>query len=177
MEHAITVPNSKINPSNSLDDVRSISLTSSPRKILERIIVKELWKAFTPKLDHCHFGNIKGSSTVHTIVDLINYITPNEDKRLEVAATIDLRKAFDLIDHATLIKKMISLGFRQGWVKWASTFINLRSQRTRANNRTSEEIKLHCGVPQGTVLGPLLFLIMVNEDNILQRRSANLWTT
>ena len=166
-KRAMTVPIPKTNPPTSLDDLRPISLTPIPSKILERIIAKELWKFFSSKLDRHQFGNISGSSTVHYLVDLINYVTSNVDSRLEVTtATIDLRKAFDLIDHTILIKKMISLGFHEGWVKWISSFIDLRSQKTRANNEISEEVELHCGVPQGTVLGPLLFLIMVNEDNI-----------
>nr|XP_027218878.1 uncharacterized protein LOC113811351 [Penaeus vannamei] len=71
--------------------------------------------------NHHQFGNIKGSSTVHYLVDLINYITSNVDKRLEVTiVAIDLRKAFDLIDHTALIKKMIPLGFHEAWVKWIS---------------------------------------------------------
>lgn len=71
-KRAITVPIPKTNPPNSLDDLRPISLTPIPCKILERIIAKELWKIFAPKLDHRQFGNTKGSSTVHYLVDLTN---------------------------------------------------------------------------------------------------------
>ncbi|XP_069975515.1 uncharacterized protein [Penaeus vannamei] len=163
-KRAITVPIPKTSPPNSLDGLMPISLTPIPCKILERIIAKELWKIFAHKLDHRQFGNTKDRSTVHYLVDLINYITSNVDKILEVTTvTIDLRKALDLIDHTTLVKKMISMGFHKGWVKWISSFINLRSLRTRANNQISDEIDLHCGVPQVTVLDPLLFLIMVHD--------------
>lgn len=117
-KRAIIAPIPKTNPPDSLDDLRPISLIPIPCKILESIIAKALWKPFTPIFDHCQFGNIKGSSTVHELVDLITYITRNIDKRLEVTTvTIDLRKAFDLIYHATLIKKIISLGFQEGWGK------------------------------------------------------------
>lgn len=104
MEAAITALIPKTNPPNSLDDLRSISLTPIPWKILEIIIAKELWKIFAPKLDHRRFGNI------HSPLPSWLYITSNVDKRLEVTTvTIDLRKVFDLINHTTLIKKMISL--------------------------------------------------------------------
>lgn len=123
-------------------------------------------KSFTPKFDHCSFGNFKGSSTVHYQLYLMNFITSNVNKRLEVTTvTIDVGKTLDLINHSTLTKKIISQEFHKGCVKWIS-FINLRPNRTRTNNKTSDEIILHCGVRQGTSLGPLLFLILVNENNI-----------
>lgn len=150
----------KANSQNKSDDLRSIPLiTFIPCKILEKIIGKELWKVFIPKLDHHQFGSIKGSSTVHYLVDLINYIPSNVDKLLKVTTvTIDLRKAFDLIDNNILINKKFPLGFHDGWVETISPFINFHSQRTRADNKTSDKIDLHCGGLQETVLGPLLFL-------------------
>lgn len=63
---AVSVPKT-----NSLDDLRLISLTPIPCKILEGIIAKEMWKAFIPKLGHGQFGNIKGNSAVH-LLDIIN---------------------------------------------------------------------------------------------------------
>ncbi|XP_047490105.1 uncharacterized protein LOC125039840 [Penaeus chinensis] len=95
-KRAITVPIPKPNPRNSLIDLRPISLTPIPFKILERIIAKEL--------NHHQFRNIRGSSNVHYLTDLINYIISNADKRLEVTSgTVDLPKAFSLIDPTALM--------------------------------------------------------------------------
>lgn len=77
----LSVPIPKTNPPNFLDDLSPISSTAIPCKNIDRIIVKELWEAFTPKLNHGQIGNIKGSSTDHYRVDLINYITSHVDKR------------------------------------------------------------------------------------------------
>ncbi|XP_069977784.1 uncharacterized protein [Penaeus vannamei] len=77
-------------------------------------VVPDLWKRAITIIANLETS----SSTVYYLVDLINYITSNVDKQLEVTtATIDLRKAFDLIEHTTLNKKIISLGFHEGWVK------------------------------------------------------------
>ena len=162
---AFAVPVPKTASPNTLDDIRPVSLTPNPGKTLERIVAEEVWKTIYPQLDPRQYGNVKGSSCLHYLVDFIDFASSNVDKGNEVAAvTIDLRKAFDLIDHNILIKKLLDLNVHENLVKWIASFISERKLATRAKGQVSDELPLHCGVPQGTVLGPLLFIIMVNED-------------
>ena len=105
---AFAVPVPKTTLPDSLDDIRPVSLTPNPGKTLERIVADEVWKTFTPQLDPRQYGNVKGSSCLHYLVDFIDFVSTNVDKKNEVAAvTIDLRKAFDLIDHNILINKLL----------------------------------------------------------------------
>ena len=162
---AFAVPVPKISIPVSLHDIRPVSLTPNPGKALERLVAEEVWKTISPQLDPRQYGNVKGSSCLHYLVDFVDFVSENVDKSNEVAAvTIDLSKAFDLIDHNILIKKLLDLNVHESLVKWIASFISDRTIATRTRGQTSSELPLHCGVPQGTVLGPLLFIIMVNEN-------------
>ena len=76
---------------------------------------------------------------------------------------IDLQKAFDTIDHSILLEKMSCLGFAGKTIAWYTSYLTNRSFIVNVGKESSSPSKLSCGVPQGLILGPLLFLLYVNE--------------
>ena len=72
---------------------------------------------------------------------------------------IDLKKAFDTVNHSILLKKMEHYGIRGIALNWFTSYLSNRKQYVSVNGHTSEYLNISCGVPQGSVLGPLLFLV------------------
>lgn len=106
------------------------------------------------------------------MVDMLNSVYEGLDKPNQYAylAAIDFTKAFDLVNHNIIIKKLINLGVRRSIIPIVCGFLSNRTQNTKLANHTSSVKTIDCGVPQGTKLGPLLFLVLVNDAAIGSHR-------
>ena len=124
------------------------------------------------------FGFQKGHSAEHAIIQLINQINKNfENNEFTIGVFIDLSKAFDIIDHRILLKKLIHYGVNGNNVRWFQSYLTNRKQFLSFNNKNTNFANIICGIPQGSTPGSLLFLIYVNDlcnaSNILDSMFAD----
>ena len=121
------------------------------------------------KIDPHQFGNMKGSSIDHDLVNMLDTIHKGLDKSGNSVnlCAVDFSKAFDHINHTTAIEKLIHFGVNRAILPTIlCSFLSHRSQTVRYRGFSSSSLNLTCGVPQGTTLGPILFLAMVNDAAI-----------
>ena len=97
-------------------------------------------------------------------MELTDYLYENIDKGCYIhCAFIDYSKAFDTLDHNILFMKLNNLGIGKNVLNWCKSYLTGRSQYVKLNNNTSTCLPILCGVPQGSILGPLYFVIYVND--------------
>ena len=144
---------------------RPISLLSVFNKIIEKLFNRLI--KFLKKRDiffEKQFGFRANHSTEHALLCIIDKIQKAiENRNYSCGIFLDFSKAFDTIDRTILIKKLEYYGIRGVAKKWFISYLSNRRQIVTVNGVQSEENSITCGVPQGSVLGPLLFLIYVND--------------
>jgi ribonuclease P/MRP protein subunit RPP40 len=103
-------------------------------------------------------------STDTSLIHLLDYIKIQQDKgNYTGMVLLDLQKAFDTVDHHILMIKLKALGFDEPTIAWFQSYLNGRLQAVEIGGTLSTPASVLCGVPQGSILGPLLFLIYVND--------------
>jgi len=160
------VPIFKSGEKNNMDNYRPISLLSNFSKICEKVVANRLvlFLETNDLLTANQFGFRKKHSTIHPMVQFTNFISNALNKKEHaIALFCDLRKAFDTVDHDILIKKLKKIGIKGTALLWFTDYLKNRLQFVNLNGKTSSLLSILLGVPQGSILGPILFLLYIND--------------
>ena len=178
---ATIVPLFKNGKRNDVSNYRPVSLLPIPGKILEKVIHLHNITNFLEKnniLCNRQGGFRKNHSTLSSITDFPNdlFNAINTHNLTKATFFFYLKKAFDTVDHYILIRKLEKMGIRGKLLRWIENYLNERVQKTICNNTVSTVNNVLCGVPKGSILGPLLFLVYINDiENIIENAKFQLY--
>ena len=149
-----------------MDNYRPISLLSIFSKIMEKIVASRLQSYLDMNgiLSKWQFGFRSGHSTIHPMVHFLNKIGDSlNNNKHTIGIFWDLKKAFDTCNHQILLLKLKKYGLADTELTWFSSYLTDRKQFVSINKSSSPLLNITLGVPQGSILGPLLFILYIND--------------
>lgn len=173
-KNSIIIPIHKSGDKKLKTNYRPIALTSTLSKFIEKCIKDRLWSFFKKEklISQQQFGFQEGQSSEDAISEVTNFIVGNFNEGFKTLAVfLDLSKAFDTVDHGILLTKLEKIGIRGLTLKLIESYLSERTQVVKLDEHKSSSKPVECGVPQGTVLGPLLFLVYVNSLTKVSKES------
>ena len=172
MKIAKIIPSFKGGDNSTVSNYRPISLLPVFSKVFEKIVCELLTEHLEDNnlLFNYQFGFRKNRNTTYAILDCVNRIIESIDNgNFSIGIFLDLSKAFDSIDHDLLLRKLPYYGINNGTKAWFESYLKNRRQYVSIDGIESDQLRITHGVPQGSILGPILFLIFVNDAQYASR--------
>ena len=161
----IVVPVPKTNPPK-IDKLRPITVLPAPAKILERIVLNNMWKKYEEAYGSSQHGFRPRSSTTTALIQLMNSALMFYDNASNFGSAVlsfDMAKAFDVIDHKLLIQKLRSFNMPNGHLLWLMSYLKSRQYCVKIRGQLSCLRRADRGIPQGSILGPILFCAFTGD--------------